>query len=121
MSYLDTRELQERLDELEAALDVDAEPGALDDLDLTRADALEERDELQALADEISDWQYGETLIPEDEFKAYAQELAEEIGTLPKDIGWPLYHIDWDAAADALAQDYTEVSYQGTTYLVRAS
>ena len=68
----------------------------------------------------IADWQYGETLIREDYFTEYAQQLAEDIGAINKSHGWPLTYIDWDAASDALKQDYTEVEYRGTTYYVRA-
>jgi hypothetical protein len=67
---LDTRDLQERLDELEAEADLDE-------------DEIAERDELRALVDEIPDnWSYGETLIHEDYFVEYAKELAEDIQML---------------------------------------
>lgn len=111
MSYLDTRDLQDRLEELDCALD---DPDGLD------SDEQAEHAELTSLAQEISEWHNGETMIPEDEFVDYAQELARDIGQIPEDMGWPMRHIDWDEAADALKQDYTEVTYQGTTYLVRA-
>jgi len=78
----------------------------------------EELDELTSLSEEISEWQDGATLIPEDEFTEYCQELLEDTGDLPKDI--PHYIvIDWEATANNLRVDYTEVEYQGTTYLVK--
>jgi hypothetical protein len=59
-------------------------------------------------------------LIREDYFTEYAQELAEDIGAVPREIGWPLYHIDWEAAADALKRDYMTVEFLGQTYYVQA-
>ncbi len=45
-------------------------------------------------------------------------KLLEDIGDLPSDL--PSYiEIDWDKTADNLRVDYSEVEYQGTTYLVR--
>jgi antirestriction protein len=102
-----TRDLQERLDELEAEADLDE-------------DEIAERDELRALVDEIPDnWSDGETLIHEDYFVEYAKELAEDT-TDARYWHWPLCHIDWEAAADALKADYSAVEYQGATYYVRA-
>ena len=107
-SYLDTRELQSELDELR-------ELPALDPETAERLAALE------ALEGEgIPDWEHGATLIPEDEFEDYARELAEDIGAVSNDHGWPMSHIDWKAAAQALQQDYMAVEFDGTTYLVRA-
>ena len=89
-----------------------------DDDDLTD----DERDELaalQALAQEASgspDWQ----LIADSYFKTYAMELAEDIGAVSRDAGWPGCHIDWDAAADALKMDYTCVTFGGVDYWIRS-
>lgn len=78
-------------------------------------------DEIIRLSNEgIVDWEDGATLIRDDYFTVYAQELAEDIGAVDDSHGWPLTHIDWDAAADALKQDYTEVSFLGHDYQVRA-
>ena len=76
--------------------------------------------EIDALAEDISDWQYGAGLIREDYFTEYAQGLAEDIGAIDPKASWPLSCIDWEAAAAALKQDYTEVEYLGMTYYVRA-
>src|SRR3990167_2818967 len=81
---------------------------------LARIEYLEEEAEGYA-----SDWIYGAALIRETHFVEYAQELAEDIGTVKSDAEWPLRHIDWDAAAEELKQDYTEVDFDGVTYLVR--
>lgn len=83
------------------------------------SDEEEELEELENLESEISDFRYGETMIPEHLFTEYAEQLAEDCGM--KDANrWPFNHIDWDAAVEALKQDYTTVTYQGNDYLVRA-
>lgn len=115
----------------------------VDDLDeiiytrdiIDRIESLQDRDDLdesetQELADlesfaneyasGISDWEYGESLIRDDHFVTYAQELADDIGAIDLNAHWPLSYIDWDAAADALKQDYTEVELRGITYWTRA-
>jgi len=119
---LDTRELAERQRELQEALSLDAEPGALDDLDMTRAEALAELAELDTLESEVTDWQYGASLIPEDEFEEHARQLAEDIGAIDegnRPDRWPFTCIDWSQAADELQSDYSEVTYQGVTYYYR--
>lgn len=78
---------------------------------------------LQALAAEAegyaADWHHGEALIADHYFEEYAQDLAEDIGAIDRNASWPLQHIDWKAAAEALQQDYTSVEYGGTTYWIR--
>ena len=63
--------------------------------------------------------QNGAIFIDEDYFEDYARELAYDIGAIDSDSAWPCTHIDWEAAADELRMDYTEVEYEGSTYLVR--
>lgn len=65
-----------------------------------------------------SDW-YPATLIAESDFEDYAQELAEDIGAISPDASWPNNCIDWTKAANELRQDYSEVDYDGMTYLYR--
>lgn len=67
-----------------------------------------------------SEWSYGVTLIDEDDFQDYCEELVSDIGDLPKDL--PSYisnNIDWEGVAEDLKVDYTEVEFRGTTYLYR--
>ena len=84
----------------------------------------EEYEALKALCEDgesyASDWNYGATLIHEDYFTEYAEELCREIGDIPNDL--PDYiacNIDWDGVAQDLKVDYTEVDFDGQTYLVR--
>ena len=77
---------------------------------------------LQALAAEAADyaddWRHGATLISLEYWPTYAQELVEDVGDLPRNI--PSYIvIDWEATAGNLKVDYTEVDFDGVTYLVR--
>lgn len=41
------------------------------------------------------------------------------MGALKGATEWPLRHIDWDAAAEELKQDYTSVEFDGVTYWIR--
>lgn len=112
---IDTRDIIERIETLQAREDDESDP--LDDGER------QELADLEAFANEhagyIPDWQYGETMVRDDYFVTYAQELADDIGAIDKDAGWPVAYIDWDAAADALRQDYTEVELRGVTYWTR--
>lgn len=120
---LDSRQLIERLEELEAlerSLDPAQDPDASGEGSLDEYER-EELEALRELADSgISDWEHGAQLIPDDDFEDYARELAEDMGVVDPDASWPMSYIDWEAAADALRQDYTSVSFQGTDYLVQS-
>lgn len=59
------------------------------------------------------------TLIAEDYFETYARELAEDIGAVRSDAEWPIRHIDWEAAANELLDDYSEVTLEGHRYYIR--
>ena len=97
---------------------------------LTIEDYAEEVRHLQGIADAYQetvnalpeDAHYGETMIRENHFEEYAQELADEVGAIPEGGAgqWPFYCINWEHAADELRHDYTTVRYQGEDYLVRA-
>ena len=141
--YLDTRDLDERLDELKALRDAvadaqetldafptDAERQPDDEIDHAEAaldsardafgtDEQKELAELEELESEVTEWSDGNTLIPESEFTGYCREMLEDCGDLLK--GPPHYVvIDWDATADNIKADYSAVDFQGETYLYRA-
>lgn len=112
---IDSRDVIARIEELEAlADDSDYE---MDD------DERHELEALRALAEEAAgcagDWQHGEALIRWSYFKTYAEELAEDIGAIGRDVQWPLGHIDWEAAADELQIDYASVDFDGVEYWIR--
>lgn len=86
-------------------------------------DELEELTNLKALADQgegYGDWDHGETLIRDGYFAEYAEQLADDIGAVDRKANWPLNHIDWEAAADELKQDYMSVEFDGVTYWMRS-
>ena len=142
MNIIDTRDLNKRLNELEderedledavteariEAKDCDPDEdeeyddnvtGAIEALEEWDEEYKEELDELCAMRDEIPEWQRGETLIAEEDFAEYAEELADDLYEVEQH--WPFNHIDWDAAADELKSDYSSIDYQGTTYLYRS-
>lgn len=91
-----------------------------DDTDAFRE--LAEQIGCESTPDALRDWadDFEPTLIHETYFEDYARELADDCGMLDKDAGWPANHIDWDAAADELKQDYTTVEYDGATYFLRS-
>ena len=75
---------------------------------------------IDELEDEVgSEWRYVVTLIEEDEFEDYCEELVTDCGYISRDFpSW--IEIDWEATASNVRQDYSEVDYQGRTYLFRA-
>ncbi len=83
----------------------------------------EELAALVALAEDAEgyceDWRFGMTLIRESYFEDYAYELANDIGAINNDYGWPLNCIDWEQAARELQQDYTSLDFDGVTYYGR--
>ena len=113
----DSRDVIARIERVEGDLD----QARIDGEDTTDLEA--ELKALEAFAEEASnyapDWHYGETIIHEDYFVAYAEQLADDIGAINKEAEWPLAHIDWEAAADALKTDYSEVEFNGVTYYIR--
>jgi hypothetical protein len=116
---LDSRDIAERIKELDAereemGFDEDEEPEAVHELE-----ALEKlkKEGKEAFG---SEWGYGVTLIRDEYFAEYAQELAEEIGAIDRDAHWPNDHINWEEAAEALQMDYTTIEFDGETYWGRA-
>lgn len=113
---IDSRDIIERLEELS-----DAE-------ELTEDEA-EELEQLKALAEEAegysSDWLHGETLIKDEYFTDYIEELIKECYSLPKELtsgDWPWRHItiDYEAAAEEAKQDYACVTFGDDEYWIRS-
>ena len=136
MDVLDSRDLQERIEELETELealteDLEAAEEENDEAAVSDAEQAieewkeenqEEIDALTALKDYCWDcgWRYGIAFIAEEDFEEYAQDLASDLyGEEIRNASWPFDCIDWERAADALRQDYSSIDYQGTTYLFR--
>ena len=84
---------------------------------------VEDLENLINFYDELSnygDFKYGETIIRDDYWVEYCEQLCEEIGDIPEDL--PRYianHIDWKGVAEEIAMDYTYVTYDGEDYYIR--
>lgn len=106
---IDSREIKERIETLE-------------DLENLTDDEREELVELKRINTEgenvAADWHYGEQLIRGTYFVEYVQELCADIGGVPLDI--PCYiEIDWDATAENIKMDYSEIEINGMIYYIR--
>ena len=79
-------------------------------------DHIEEIDELE---NGISDFSFGETLIPNDDFTEYCKDMVNcwDLGNVPVFIK---DNINWEGVALYLEVDYIDVTYQGESYLVRS-
>jgi len=124
---IDVRDIIARVEEIETERDgYDAD--AMDAWRENYPGDEEELTGLTAILDELKgyggdeqwrgDW-YPTTLIRDDYFEDYAQELASDIGAIERNAQWPNNHIDWTAAAEALQQDYSSVEIDGTDYWYR--
>ena len=121
-------ELAAHKDDEDAATDIEDEiTNAEDDLERLLMDFGEKAlTELTDLRDEIGESRKGlisddKQLVSEYDFEEYAQELADDICSIPRKAEWPLTCIDWERAARELKMDYSNVDFRGTTYLYVAS
>ena len=117
----DIYDLRELTVEVEA-LRTKASAG-LDDEEQGRLDQLEALDAefIAVFADSMKDYadNIDPIMIANYHFEYYARQLAEDIGAIDRDQGWPACHIDWEAAAENLKMDYTSVSFEGREYWIR--
>jgi len=109
---LDSRDIQERIEELGRQLEEDDEP------DEQIADELEMWNALKEETERCG-WDDGICFIHEDYMETYARELAEDIGAIGRDADWPATYIDWERATAALLADYSSVEIDGETYYYR--
>lgn len=120
---IDSRDVIERLRELERDKPEDWQPEAERDDDSEEWDEGDEYEALTALAEEgetLSEWEDGVALIRESYFEDYARQLADDLGLLPDSDSWPCNCIDWEQAAEQLKQDYTTVEFGDETYYARS-
>lgn len=142
--YIDTRDLEEKREELkEQILDSFLETfehyaeqtASFDDIlfdeeeiESWKADWQEELEEIAEI-DQVEakvesyggdGFEFGTTLISDYDFEEYCEEFVRDCGYLSRDTP-PLIgnNIDWSGIADDMRQDYSEVEYQGVTYLFR--
>ena len=76
-------------------------------------------DEINELEDEITEFPFGETLIPNDDFTEYCKDMAEDCYNLKDVPDFIKYNINWNGVASDLEVGYSSVTYQGKTYLYR--
>lgn len=116
---IDVRNVIERVEELREMRDGDAEHFA--DGEEAELSALESL--LGEMAGYGGDHQwegqwYPVTLIRDDYFPTYAEELAADISNV-KGAEWPFNCIDWQEAAEQLKVDYSCAEFDGVTYWYR--
>lgn len=113
MDVIDSRDIIERIEELEMILEDDFNDDTL----------ASEYKSLLALAEQcegIDDWEYGASLIRDSYFTEYCRELVIDCGDIPANLPWYINrNIDWVGIAREIAMDYTEVDFNGVTYFVR--
>jgi vacuolar-type H+-ATPase subunit I/STV1 len=124
---IDTRDLMDRQSELEGIADfwndLDEEVQKVlideyrDDIYFRFVNCMSELKEINEIENYAADFLYGETLIRQDKFVDYAQELATDLGDV-SDSTWIV--IDWEATAENLQQDFSTVEYCGEEYFVRS-
>jgi len=121
-NVIDSRDIQDLIDELQAERDaLEDNPEKLLEWKEANEDELSEllsvREQGQSVTTE---WEFGEALIRESYWVEYVQELLADIGDLPKDL--PVYiAIDWEQTAKNIRVDYSEITFNGETYLIRTS
>ena len=93
---------------------------AIEEFKIYWEDEYTEIEEINNIENEVdNEFSYGCTLIDEDDFEDYTEELLIDCGYISKDFpSW--IEIDWEATANNVRQDYSELEYRGTTYLFRA-
>lgn len=127
-------DIEEKEDQIEQLVgDDDATTSFYEEIEDIKRDIGARKDQIEEIQEELTpllklqeeaqgycpDWRYGATLIRDDYFEEYAEELAEDIGAIDRNATWPLNHIDWEAAANELKLDYTEIDYDGQSYWIR--
>ena len=139
MNILDTRNLIETRDELKQEIldsflenfphyeemtesfeDIRFEEEEIESWKEDFEDELKEIEEIDDVENELgSEFEYGVTLVDVDDWEEFVEQDLEDIGYIPKDFpSW--IEIDWKATANNVRQNYTEVTYQGNSYLGRS-
>ncbi len=133
-SVLDSRDIIERIEELEAERENYTTQNAEHGVTPEMIDALhaawavanpEDAAELATLhkvarqaEGYCEDWRHGATLIRDDYFVEYARELVTDCGYISAEMPWWI-KIDWAATAENISIDYTSVDFDGVTYWIR--
>lgn len=140
-NYIDTRDLIEERDNLKEQIlddwnekfedeeldDFSDIPTQTEDSNIAMfleywEDEIKQIEEINDIEYEVgSEFDYGVTLIDEDEFEDYCEDFVEDCGYISKDMPYLIRNnIDWKGIADDMKQDYSELTFRGTNYLFRA-
>ena len=115
--YFDTE--IEDFDELIKHID-DSENEDVQEWRYDNSDDFEHIEEIDELEDEISEFFHGEILIHEDDFTEYCEDMVNDCYDIENIPSFIKDNIDWEGVASDLEVDYTNVTYQGESYLIRA-
>lgn len=117
MDYIDSRDILERIEELEGMKENWGEEWEESSESDELKNLLGIRDECQG----YGDWKYGETLIRRSEWVEYCQEFCIDVGYVSSELPSLIENnIDWKGVADDLEDDYMTVDFDGVEYLMRA-
>ncbi|WP_439132419.1 hypothetical protein [Polaribacter sp.] len=138
MDYLDTRDLEEKRNDLKEQIfnafieefpqyeeitesyeDIKQDKEEITSfIDLWNTE-IEEIEEINEIENDCSEFYYGETLINENYFEEYVKDLLTDCGYISKDFPhW--VEIDWNSTAENVQQDYSQCDYQGETFYFRS-
>lgn len=137
--YLDTRDLETEREELKQSIldsfldtfphyedmtdsfeDIRFEEEEIESWKEDWLDELKQIEEIDNIENECSEFSFGCTLIDEYDFEEYCEELVDDCYDIKDVPNFIRNNIDWSGVAEDLKVDYSEVDYQGKTYLFRA-
>jgi len=113
--YIDSLDVIADIEELQAELKTEFNSHRREDIQA-------ELDTLEAFADQgrdFDDWEYGLQFIHEDFFQDFCEEYVRDSGDIDSVPAFIVEAIDWEIVADNMREDYTEVEFDGQTYLTR--
>jgi anti-sigma28 factor (negative regulator of flagellin synthesis) len=115
-------EISDMEDEDEEDIDHEKIAELKQDLEALRGELVglqEEAEDIFKLLQICEDYARGNTLINDDYWPQYVQDMASD--TTTADLSsWPCNCIDWDVAADQLLSDYTTVTWCGQDFHVQS-
>ena len=76
-------------------------------------------EEIDYVEDNVLEFSFGETLIPNNDFTEYCKDMVEDCYNLKDVPDFIKFNVNWEGVASDLGVDYSEIKYQGETYLYR--
>ena len=76
-------------------------------------------EEIDYVEDNVLEFSFGETLIPNNDFTEYCKDMVEDCYNLKDVPDFIKFNVNWEGVASVLGVDYSEIKYQGETYLYR--